>query len=400
MSIMAIQLGWIGFTTVRAQVFSLFLLVTLLNLLEGDRARKRLWPLLWLLLYVIWLNAHAGFLLGAGMLVFYSLERFVKAMLQERSFSKALKRTWHLLTVLSVMCVLTVANPWGADYIPYLWRAITLDRSGFIGEWSPLWLSEPWSLPLFLISIVFVIYSLVHTRCQNYSLLAFLCVTAWLALWHFRYLSIYALAWICFVPAHIQDTNIGRFLIAFSARKRIVYVGIFLLIGIGGSLVAVRNKFWTVRIPTPTVEHEKIDGLVYPVGAVQFLKDRQFVGNIMAPFEAGSYLSWKLYPAVKVSMDSRFEVAYALPLVLQNVRFYRGQEDWENIPYRHSTDAILVPNWSKLGKTANCSIGKEETNLFTKVYIDDGYSIFMRASISDRIGFTDKRGTHFQDVFP
>ena len=399
-SIIAISLGWTGFTTIRAQLVSLFLLIVLFHLLESDRAGKRLWIAIWLPLFLIWLNVHAGFLLGAGFLIFHTLELFALEMRRSKSFPKALSRVRHLIIVLVAMCALLAANPWGFEYVPYLLKAVTLDRSGIIVEWSPLWHHDAGFLLLFLVSLALLVYCLVYAACRNFSLLAFVCVTAWLALWHFRYLSIYSLAWICFVPAHLDRTNIGKAVTALGAKRNVIYLGIWLFIGIVGSLYATWNKFWVLRIPTTAAEHAREGVPVYPAGAVQFLRDRRFVGNIMVPFEAGSYVSWKLYPAVRVSMDSRFEVAYPLYVVLENVRFYQGKKNWEDIAYNYSTDAILVPSWSPIGKTVTDGIGTKRAAIFRKVYADDAYAIFMRFPHSADMGFVDRRGSSITDTFP
>lgn len=402
-SIIAISLGWIGFTTIRAQLFSLFLLIILFYFVERDRAGDRLWIVIWLPLFLVWLNVHAGFLLGVGLLIFYTIELFTVEMLRSTSFPKALCHVRHLLAVLVAMCVLLVANPWGLDYIAYLWRAVTLDRSILIPEWAPLWSHNLSFLLFFFISLVLLVYCLLRAKCQNFSLLAYVCVTAWLALWHIRYLPVYSLAWICFVPAHINRTNIGKSLIALGTKRKIVnvvYICVWLLIGIAGSLFATWNKFWVVRVPTSSVEHEREGVIVYPAGVVQFLKDSQFVGNIMVPYEAGSYVSWKLYPAVRVSIDSRFEVAYPMSVFLENTLFYQGKKNWEDISYKDSTDAILVPNWSPIRKAAFDRIGAEKKNMFRRVYADDGYSIYFRYPDSVKTGFVDRRGYSFTNIFP
>jgi len=399
-SIIAIALGWIGFTTIRAQLFSLFFLVILFNLLESDRAGRKLWVAIWLPLFLIWLNVHAGFLLGVGFIIFYTLELFTFEFLKSKSFSKALLVIRHLLAVLFVMCILLVVNPWGGEYISYLWRAVTLDRSNLITEWEPLWHNNLSGLLLFFISLIILVYCLFCSKCQNFALLLFTCATAWLAFGHFRYLSIYALSWVCFVSVHLKKTNIGKILFTFGTQKHIFYISIWLLIGIAGSLFATWNKFWLLRIPTTAVEHAREGVPVYPAGAVQFLRDNHFVGNLMVPFEAGSYISWKLYPAVKVSMDSRFEVAYPMSVFLENEMFYQGKKNWESISYKYSTDAILVPNWSELGKKVSDRIGTEKGAIFRRVYEDDAYSIFVCSQYSTKMVYVERRGTFITDTFP
>ena len=109
----------------------------------------------------------------------------------------------------------------------------------------------------------------------------------------------------------------------------------------------MRNQFWQLRIPT-TAEESKEGIPVYPAGAVSYLQDHKFSGNLMVPFDVGAYVSWKLYPEVKVSMDSRFEVVYPVPAVRENIRFYAAEEGWQQTLAKYQTDAILVPRWRQL----------------------------------------------------
>ena len=74
-----VPFGWIGFATVRAQLFTLAFLVCTFGLFELDRRGRRWWIVVWLAMNVIWLNVHGGFVAGLGLFGLYSIERFVRA---------------------------------------------------------------------------------------------------------------------------------------------------------------------------------------------------------------------------------------------------------------------------------------------------------------------------------
>ena len=46
----------------------------------------------------------------------------------------------------------------------------------------------------------------------------------------------------------------------------------------------------------------------YPAEAVEYLRDKDFKGNIFNSSDIGGYLIWKLYPRKQVSLDGRWEV--------------------------------------------------------------------------------------------
>jgi hypothetical protein len=44
---------------------------------------------------------------------------------------------------------------------------------------------------------------------------------------------------------------------------------------------------------------------VYPAGVVDYLRARHVTANMVTPFELGAFVSWNLFPSLKVSMDGQ-----------------------------------------------------------------------------------------------
>lgn len=123
----------------------------------------------------------------------------------------------------------------------------------------------------------------------------------------------------------------------------------------------------------------------------------------MVPFDAGAYVSWNLYPNVKVSMDSRFEVAYSIKSVTDNINFYSANEGWQDTLARYSTDAILVPRWSKVEiilRQNTTQKSPDSSTIWIPVYIDDGYSLYMRSYFEHEYPIEDMSGTRIIGTFP
>ena len=78
----------------------------------------------------------------------------------------------------------------------------------------------------------------------------------------------------------------------------------WLALGVIGVSLAIRDRCWQLRIPTTLAEEKEGWPVIYPSGVINYLSDQKFIGNVMVPFRVGAYVSWKLYPKVKVSMDS------------------------------------------------------------------------------------------------
>ena len=205
LGLLGISLGWAGFGTIRAQLFTLCFLVILLFLMEQDRKGKAwaLWA--WLPVYLVWVNMHGGFLVGLGLLAIYISERFFLNLLAEKNFLKSLQMVKRQIGFLAATCLLTLATPYGIDYLPYIWNAVTLDRTRFIVEWRPLWAISYVYVVAWIFSVILVLYALTQNKLGEMPGLFIIAATAWVSLWHFRHLSIYAVAWMCYTPSLCRE---------------------------------------------------------------------------------------------------------------------------------------------------------------------------------------------------
>ena len=68
----------------------------------------------------------------------------------------------------------------------------------------------------------------------------------------------------------------------------------------------VSQRIWLTTLP----DRDPDGVMVYPVTACNFINAKQLKGNLLTPFVAGGYVSWRSHPAIRVSLDGRYEVAY------------------------------------------------------------------------------------------
>ena len=404
----AFVIASIGFrSTIRAHLFSLLFLVILFKFLQKDRLGNKKWVIAWLPLHIVWLNMHAAFVLGFGVIFFQIVERTILIISNQRSFHRALIEVKHLIFLSVAMILATLINPYGIDYIQYLYKGLTLDRSPYISEWRPIWDTvhgsvRSYGIPIFIFYITLLIYSFKKLQFRELPNYLFLSVTAYFSALHIRYLSVFLITWICCVPTYIIKTNIGDALVNFFNERKLSISILWVILGLSGLIVSVQNNFLYLDIPTSTSEFSKkhkTTNKIFPVGAVNYLFDQEFMGNLMVPFSAGSYVSWKLYPDVKVSIDSRFEVAYSVEWATQQIRFYKGEKNWKNTLTRFPTDAVLTPRNSQIEKL----LLKNQTDkaiLFDQTYKDNDFSIFIRSGFADNFNIIDNTGKVIIGEFP
>lgn len=352
---LAIFLGMLGITTVRAQIFTLGGLACLLCFLEADRAGRRRWIGPWLVLYVLWLNLHAGFVVGVVVLGLYTAEQILRRA-----------PTRHLLVTLVVMSALVAVNPYGLRFYPYLWEALTMDRP-LITEWRPIWHVGPIILYMYGFSLLVVLYAAAKLGPQRLPGLIIVLLTAYAALRHQRHVSIYAVVWACYVPAYIRQTRLGEMLDTAWNKRRRAWIGAAALAGAVGLASMMYHRPWHLKIPVTPDDHSV---MVYPAGAVDYLRRIQFQGNLLTPFTVGAFVTWNLYPDVRVSIDGRYEVAYPPELLAEHQILYQAKPGWRELLEKYPTDAVLTPLKRPLAEAISQLEG------WHRVYVDDAYAVY------------------------
>jgi len=135
--------------------------------------------------------------------------------------------------------------------------------------------------------------------------------------------------------------------------------------------VTIACRPWRLEVPA----EGPADAVVYPVGAVDYLAGAHFHGNLMTPFEYGAYVSWKMFPAVRVGMDSRYEAAYPGWWSERVFRLYRAQPGWQDTLAEYPTDALLARRGGSLAQ----AMGGQSA--WRRVYADPSYEIWTRPGL-------------------
>lgn len=351
-----------GFSTIRAQVFTMLLLAVMLCLLEVDGRGRRWWIALWLPLYLVWLNVHAGFIVGAGLMALHAGEQFLRR-----------RPCRHFLPIGAALAGLILINPYGLQYVPYLMHGLTMARP-LIVEWRPLWQDDGATFALYLASLLVIGYAGMRLGIRRLTGLLVLAATAYAALRHTRHLSLYCVVWLCYVPGYIQQTALGD-LIEEIWRRRSRWIAGVSALGVVLCLIRVLPAApWQLRIPVTTTD-EQLGLPVYPAGAVDYLERVGFRGNLMVPFVEGGFVMWKLHPHVKVSLDGRYEVAYQGGILEENHAFYQARPGWRQTLAKYPTDAVLVARSRPLADELPTVTG------WLRTYRDPVYDLYTRPGL-------------------
>jgi hypothetical protein len=388
---------WVGFATVRAQLFTLVFVAAQLWMQELDWRGRRAWVLLWLVMLVAWLNLHAGFVVGLGMIALHTVERFAHSLFSKKSLTAAVGDTWHLMLAAPCAVLALQINPYGWQYIPFLVRAIGMQRP-LIREWQPLWYSYAPGLTLLMFGLCIFLFAYAqrNSRVRRLKGAAFLALCTYMTLKHIRHGSIFGVVWIAYVPAWISRTSLGKELVRFIDNHRQATIRLSQAVALGSLVFAAANHFWRPTLPPKQL----YSTACYPVAAIQYLKAHDFRGNLFTPFHVGSYVSWEMYPDVKVSFDGRYEVAYEDNVMPEHNHFLNAEDQWWKILELYPTDAALVhrqaPVCEVLLNTFGDESGENEApptkERWRVVYEDDSFVIIAaqhcRLPREDRTGET------------
>jgi hypothetical protein len=379
LAIPAIVMSWIGLTALRGQLVTLACLAVLLLALERDRTGRRDWIPFALMAGIVWQNMHAGFVVGIAFVAIRAAEQAIR----QRSFV-------HLIAVASAMVLLVAVNVYGTSYYGYLARALVMPRP-LIGEWQPIWRAHRVGFAVYLASVAIalaVVARIGPRRAESWPLLA---VTAYMAASHERHVSIYALVWFTHVPGWATATPFGARIERLWTRPATLATQTAgLMLAAVAAALFVSNHPWRLTVPGTTADGAPAP---YPVGPVAYLREQGVRANLLVPFGAGAYVSWKLAPAVKVSLDSRYESAYPPALLEEHIAFFQARDGWQATLDRYPTDLVLAQTTMPIAARLSTQ------SSWTIVYRDDAYVVFARPGFA-ALPFRDRRGERLAGTFP
>jgi hypothetical protein len=366
---LAITLADIGFATIRAGVYTLLLVAIFLTMIDGDRTEPR--PGRFLLSYValmtLWINLHGGWVVGVVAVACHTLEQ----ALQRRPIR-------HLVAALATTPALMLATPYGRHYPVGWWRSISYARDR-VPEWAPL-MNTPNHAAAFavVLALLLVVYAAVRRGPRALPGLLFLAATAYATWRHQRHLPLFALAWICAVPAYLTPTLFGEMLDSAVARPRVAGAITLAALPVVAALLVVSARFHPLTLVIPTQGKDvETEAPVYPSGAVDYLARVHFRGNLFTEYATGAYVSWKLHPDVRVGLDGRYEVAYADGVLEEQLTLYNARPGWREILARYRPEGILLRPSFPLDAT----LASTPAAGYVQVYADDVFHLWARRDL-------------------
>lgn len=372
------MVGIVDLGTLRAQTPTLLLALVTLGMIERDRDGGRRWMLAWFPMQLVWQNLHGGFVVGPGLIALHALEQALR------------RRPWrHLAGLLALSAVMVPMQPWGLDYPRFLARALTLHRAEITEWWS---IAHTWwpIQALFVASLAVAAIAWRGAPKERDGALLLL-ATALLAARHQRHLALYAVVFATQALPWLHGLGAAAALDRVLVRRRFAARFLTSVAGLAFVGLFAAGRPWRLPVPANPGDHPRV---LYPVGAVDHLRDAAFRGRLFTPFASGAYVSWRLHPDVSVSLDGRYEVAYADGVLEDHLAVLRAAPGWEEALARISPDLLLVPRRAPVTEALRAHDG------FAVAYEDDAYLLWAPTSGGDSGPPIDARGRRFDTTFP
>lgn len=288
--------GW----TVRPQLFSFLAFAIVIALLDrAFQARSGRFPWGIPLVFVAWVNFHAGFVAGLLVLAVYLAGHVAEMVV--RGDPRSRRDVMRAVAVLAAASAALLCTPYGAAFVPWLAHAVTLSRPA-ISEWQALGPSDPRFVPFLALLALIVVVWVGSRRPRPWSHTAVLLVVAFVSCRHARHVPFLAVLAGLWIPSHLQSLR---------ARRR----GADQAVATTPPPAAVRIAAWgTVAVLLLAVglrvRAPWVDTGIYPVDAFAYMRVHRLTGRLVAHFDWAQYAIYAFAPATSLQFDGRFETAY------------------------------------------------------------------------------------------
>lgn len=354
------------FQSIRCQTFSFLFFVLYFYILLLVRKTKNYKLLFCLpLLNIIWANLHGGFVLGLVLIALFGIGEFLN---KNKIYSK------YLLFIFISTCLTTLINPYGLNYLTFIFDAFKLNRI-HITEWQSAFFNKNYVFSLIKFKLFFIstILIFLYSTIKNIK--------------KFNFENIDKTKWL---------TIIFIILITLKAQRCHVFFTYTILIFCYSDFYSIFNK----KLPTivdktkefllfcliliSTIFHlidyrfvNTLNNTDYPIYAVEFIKQNKLKGNIFTMFHTGSYVAYKLYPSNLVFMDGRYEETYDVDLINQMGDFFLGKDN-EKLLKKYHHDILILDKYYPISNKL-----KNNKDWFL-AYEDENHSLFLPIKLKNK----------------
>jgi hypothetical protein len=378
--------GQAGLNALSPKLFSYLLFVIELWVLQAGTKERYLGVSL-PFIFVVWTYLDDGFLVGLAVLCLWALAHGVVAALRKEPAKASIL---YMAIALLAAVYLLAPQSWTMPHMSALLRLAfnTALNPPPLPEWHPLHAASPLGVVYLLLAAFagwVIARKMLAEEPEAAAVLIFCLLLPFAALRYLPFATFAVLmlcgpsAAACLAP-YIRPTDQP----AESRRSQALRETLAWL-GAAGLMAVSLTRLGTISMAADM-----------PVGAVKSIKASGIGGNMAVYADWGVYSIFHLSPAVKVSLDNRWQTAYDNHAIEENLNFVSGIGEWDELLTKGTTSIVLS---NKL--TPNYGLMKLEPG-WKLVYEDDVAAVFLPAASPDVQKFSTKPHSSEQSpsVFP
>ncbi len=361
---------------VRPQMLTLLFSSIYLFLLECYYEKRELkWIVPLPILTVLWINLHAGYAMGPGIIAVYLGCDFAEWSWYQVAGSDKKFRFREIVPagIIFIASLLAVMlNPNGARMYIYPFETLTSpSMQRFIQEWfSPDFHQTEWQ-PLALLLVLLPVIAIFGRGARiRLARTALLFLFGYMALRSMRNVPLFILAAVP-VMAELADAALHSARREFASKLSLdaapppTLPRVLHILLIAFAIIAAAGRFFMVTLEQAKTEREK-----YPAAAADWILENHPAGNIYNTYGWGGYLIWRLrdYP---VFIDGRADL-YGDAFIESYLQAYNAQPGWEQQLGSNNVNLVLVETGSSIGNVLAQSLEWE------LVFFDENSLLFQR----------------------
>lgn len=380
-SVLALLLG-LGvaapFLDVRPQLYSFLGWALLLDLCLREQRPPRWLPLL----YLVWVNLHAGFLLGFISLPILLAPHYLAARSAER----------RAVLVLGALCVAAcLINPNGLEVVVRPLRYAFDSSSPFraLGEWLPPFRRGgiqspllPYGIAAFVIAAGVWMWELSLGVRKPRSVVPLLLagLTLAMALRSRRFVPFFAMTQVLVVAPALAR------LIAEPLRRVPRYAPAAAALALG--------IWWMSPLPMRPYAFDRLTARSeFPIDTCAFINVNELSGKVFAYYNWGGFVQMCTHGQLKVFIDGRADMLYADQTFRDYLVVLNERPGWERIVDRAEADFVLWPVRQRTVPVALAKSGK-----WRLVYEDVVSMLLARSDLALPAAFKPTPDSPYRDV--
>ncbi|ABF42129.1 hypothetical protein Acid345_3128 [Candidatus Koribacter versatilis Ellin345] len=349
---------------IRPQSFSLLFGAAFIWIIREGIARKRpRWFLGLPCLMLVWVQLHAGYLLGIGVIVILLIAELLDFAVKR---SEGHPRQWLLpLLGAGAACIAVVPlNPNGFTMLTFPFFVMRLKITQDLTEWQPANLHDPHLYPFLALAAITLIALLTSKSKYRpgqfflyFGLLAAALKTA-------RNIPIFCLFAALMLADHLWTPSQWT----LAPKYRVAMAGIVLVAG---------GVYCAEAASAGLAFQALAEKNLYPRDAANFIASHHLPANLLNDYSYGGYLIWRLYPEYPVYVDGRADL-YGDKFLDEYVDLYYGRAEPSPFLDRNHINTVFLSPGSALATLMRLLCVRGPWQI---VYEDPHAVIFVREQI-------------------